>query len=73
MRLTLWSVITKYYFQTSHKKHKKEKVKEKETEDVPFDGMSPIAHPLADKKLSKKLHKTVKRGNYLLGCRKYVY
>lgn len=55
-------------FQTPTKKHKKEKKKEKEEHEDGQDGasleegLSPIAHPLAGKKLAKKLHKTVKRG-----------
>ena len=29
---------------------------------IPIEDLSPIAHPLAQKKLLKKLHKTIKRG-----------
>jgi hypothetical protein len=53
-----------------HKKEKKEKkvkVSKEEDTDMEVDTprfMSPIAHPLADKKLSKKLYKTVKKGNH---------
>ena len=44
------------------KKSKKEK-KEKQGEIiVPVDELSPIAHPLAQRKLLKKLNKTVKKG-----------
>lgn len=40
---------------------KKEK-KEKEEIVIPLEDLSPIAHPLAQKKLLKKLHKTIKKG-----------
>jgi H/ACA ribonucleoprotein complex subunit 2 len=43
-------------------KKKKEK-KEKDQIVVPIEELSPIAQPLAQKKLLKKLHKTVKKGN----------
>jgi H/ACA ribonucleoprotein complex subunit 2 len=41
-----------------------------ETEDkseivVPISELSPIAHPLAQKKLAKKIHKTIKKGESL--------
>jgi H/ACA ribonucleoprotein complex subunit 2 len=29
---------------------------------IPVEDLSPIAHPLAQRKLLKKLHKTIKRG-----------
>lgn len=29
---------------------------------VNLEELSPIAHPLAEKKLTKKLHKTIKKG-----------
>ncbi|KAJ1308647.1 hypothetical protein OPQ81_004341 [Rhizoctonia solani] len=44
------------------KKAKKEK-DEKESIVVPVEELSPIAHPLAGKKLVKKLHKTVKKAS----------
>jgi H/ACA ribonucleoprotein complex subunit 2 len=44
---------------------KKEK-KEKDEFHVPIDAIAPIAAPLAGKKLSKKLFKTVKKGSSLL-------
>ncbi|KAG9104473.1 hypothetical protein FRC06_002129 [Ceratobasidium sp. 370] len=44
------------------KKAKKEK-DEKEAIIVPIEELSPIAHPLANKKLVKKLHKTVKKAS----------
>ncbi|EUC57763.1 patatin-like phospholipase domain protein [Rhizoctonia solani AG-3 Rhs1AP] len=44
------------------KKSKKEK-DEKELIVVPVEELSPIAHPLAGKKLVKKLHKTVKKAS----------
>lgn len=44
------------------KKEKKVKKSEGSTE-VPYF-QSPIAHPLADDKLTKKLFKTVKKGFY---------
>lgn len=36
--------------------------KEKEEIVIPLEDLSPIAHPLAQKKLLKKLHKTIKKG-----------
>lgn len=33
-----------------------------QTAIIPVDDLLPIAHPLAQKKLAKKLHKTVKKG-----------
>lgn len=36
--------------------------KEKEEIIIPLEDLSPIAHPLAQKKLLKKLHKTIKKG-----------
>ncbi|CAE6530870.1 unnamed protein product [Rhizoctonia solani] len=44
------------------KKVKKDK-EEKELIVVPVEELSPIAHPLAGKKLVKKLHKTVKKAS----------
>lgn len=42
---------------------KKESKKSKtEDEEVPLESLSPIAHPLAGKKLAKKVHKCVKKG-----------
>ena len=38
--------------------------KEKEEIVIPLEDLSPIAHPLAQKKLLKKLHKTIKKGVY---------
>jgi hypothetical protein len=32
---------------------------------IPVEDLSPIAHPLAQKKLLKKLQKTIKRGELL--------
>ncbi|KAJ3510989.1 hypothetical protein NLJ89_g4361 [Agrocybe chaxingu] len=43
------------------KKAKKEK--EKEEIVIPVEDLSPIAHPLAQKKLVKKLHKTIKKAS----------
>ena len=40
---------------------KKEK-KSKDEDTVPIEELSPIAQPLAQKKLLKKLHKTIKKG-----------
>jgi hypothetical protein len=45
----------------SPKKHKKEKVEIV----IPVEDLSPLAHPLAQRKLVKKLHKTVKKGTRL--------
>lgn len=36
--------------------------KEKEEITIPLEDLSPIAQPLAQKKLLKKLHKTIKKG-----------
>lgn len=47
--------------QQSPKKSKKEK-KEKEEVVIPVEDLSPVAHPFAEKKLVKKLHKTIKKG-----------
>ena len=43
--------------QVTKKEHKK-----KEEIIIPLEDLSPIAHPLAQKKLLKKLHKTIKKG-----------
>lgn len=43
-------------------KTEKKAKKEKEEIVVPLEDLSPIAHPLAQKKLVKKLHKTIKKG-----------
>ncbi|TFK43525.1 50S ribosomal protein L30e-like protein [Crucibulum laeve] len=37
--------------------------KEKEEIVIPLEDLSPIAHPLAQKKLLKKLHKTIKKAS----------
>lgn len=39
--------------------------KEKEEIIIPLEDLSPIAQPLAQKKLLKKLHKTIKKGRHL--------
>ncbi|KAG8760561.1 snoRNA-binding protein, partial [Ceratobasidium sp. 428] len=46
-------------------KEKKSKKDKNETEAivVPIEELSPIAHPLANKKLVKKLHKTIKKAS----------
>lgn len=53
-----------YNITTMAKEHKKEKkVKaSKTTEDETPGFLSPIAHPLAEKDLSKKIFKTIKKG-----------
>ena len=38
---------------------------DKEEIVIPLEDLSPIAHPLAQKKLLKKLHKTIKKGMFL--------
>jgi H/ACA ribonucleoprotein complex subunit 2 len=43
-----------------NKEKKEKKEKKVETEVARF--ASPIAHPMAEDKLSKKIHKTVKKG-----------
>ena len=40
----------------------KKEHKEKDQIIIPLEDLSPIAHPLAEKKLLKKLHKTIKKG-----------
>ena len=40
--------------------------KEKEEIVIPLEDLSPIAQPLAQKKLLKKLHKTIKKGELLM-------
>lgn len=42
--------------------------KEKEEIIVPLEDLSPIAQPLAQKKLLKKLHKTIKKGWFIMAC-----
>ncbi len=37
--------------------------KEKEEIVIPLEDLSPIAQPLAQKKMLKKLHKTIKKGS----------
>ena len=41
-------------------------ISEKEREEIiiPLEDLSPIAQPLAQKKLLKKLHKTIKKGTF---------
>ena len=38
--------------------------KEKEEIIIPLEDLSPIAQPLAQKKMLKKLHKTIKKGSF---------
>lgn len=52
---TLYASLT---FQSPTKSSKKEK----EEVVINVEDLSPIAHPLAQKKLLKKLHKTIKKG-----------
>jgi H/ACA ribonucleoprotein complex subunit 2 len=40
----------------------KKSKKEKEEILIPVEDLSPLAHPLAQKKLLKKLHKTIRKG-----------
>lgn len=35
---------------------------------IPLEDLSPIAQPLAQKKLVKKLHKTIKKGKTFVEC-----
>lgn len=48
------------------KESKKEKKSKKSESSEVLRFQSPIAHPLADDKLAKKVFKTVKKGNILL-------
>jgi len=41
---------------------KKKIKKDKDDIVINIEELSPIAHPLAEKKLTKKLHKTIKKG-----------
>ena len=43
--------------------------KEKEEIVVPLEDLSPIAQPLAQKKILKKLHKTIKKGVFCRATR----
>jgi H/ACA ribonucleoprotein complex subunit 2 len=43
-------------------KAKKKVKKDRDEIIIPIEDLSPLAHPLAQKKLLKKLHKTVKKG-----------
>lgn len=49
-------------FAQSPKKSRKEKKEQKDELSTPLEELSPIARPLAQKKLLKKLHKVVKKG-----------
>ena len=40
---------------------------------IPLEDLSPIAQPLAQKKMLKKLHKTIKKGSFLSGCLLRLY
>jgi H/ACA ribonucleoprotein complex subunit 2 len=60
---TFSSVLTDCFRQSSKKVKK-----EKEEVEVNVADLSPLAHPLAQKKLVKKLHKTIKKGAILLCC-----
>ncbi len=50
--------MTSNVFLQSPRKSKREK----EEIIIPLEDLSPIAHPLAQRKLAKKLHKTIKKG-----------
>ena len=52
---------------TNSAQNERKTKKNKEEISMPLEDLSPIAHPLAQKKLLKKLHKTIKKGQiYLL-------
>lgn len=53
---------------SSKKEGKKDKSKERKELEIPADALSPIAHPLAGRKLNKSTLKLVKRGTPLLLC-----
>jgi hypothetical protein len=42
----------------------KKQKKEKDVPDVPLTVLSPIAKPFAEEKLSKKIHRTIKKGTF---------
>lgn len=44
------------------RKQAKKSKKDRDEIVIPLEDLSPIAHPLAKKKLVKKLHKTIKKG-----------
>jgi H/ACA ribonucleoprotein complex subunit 2 len=46
--------------------------KEKDEIIIPLEDLSPIAHPLAQRKLAKKLHKTIKKGLFVCARRRIV-
>lgn len=48
------------------KESKKDKSKERKELEIPADALSPIAHPLAGRKLNKSTLKLVKRGKSML-------
>ncbi|KAF8484287.1 50S ribosomal protein L30e-like protein [Gautieria morchelliformis] len=48
---------------TSPEKKEKKSKKDKSEIIIPVEDLSPIAHPLAQKKLVKKLHKTIKKAS----------
>lgn len=51
----------------------KKSKKEKEAITVPLEDLSPLAQPLAEKKLGKKLHKTIKKGQLsVFLCKRFV-
>ena len=51
--------VLMYIYYQSPKKSKKEK-----EIVIPLEDLSPLAQPLAHKKLVKKLHKTIKKGTF---------
>lgn len=54
------------------KKDKKDKEKDKDEVTIPLEDLSPIAKPLAQKKLVKKLHKTIKKGGSAAPMHSYM-
>ena len=62
IRLNFWQLRTELFLEQSPKKVKKEK----DEVVIAVEDLSPIAHPLAQKKLVKKLHKTIKKGSFRL-------
>ena len=63
LRLTERLFLFDLVYQTEKKHHKEHKDKEEIV--IPLEDLSPIAQPLAQKKLLKKLHKTIKKGAHI--------
>lgn len=56
------SAVVKKKSKKSKKDKSEKEGKDKDDKEIPAEALCPIAHPLAGKKLSKKVLKTVKKG-----------